>query len=706
MGIRGKLILPLIAMLVIMLAGLDLFLKPRWITQEYELFLGHQQELLKTIGTSIAADIALDDYSALYEVMNKSVASNAGYWKQIDVLREDGEKIYSHSNDSKASFIESGKDISHVITFNEKPVGLMRLSADWSSGQRRISERISDIEILLTAGFCVLMISALSIQSALIRVPLEKMQYAVSAISRGDYSVKLPDFGNDEIGKLGSAFGLMRQCIIHNEAALKNAVNEAEIAEHLLQQNQEALLAEHVALSKSLDETRVINQQLKQTQNELEHLKNALDVHAIVSITGVGGDITFVNDKFCEVSGYRREELIGKNHRLLRSGVHSHEYYKKLWETISRGNVWQGELCNQAKDGSLYWVEASIVPFLNDKGRPYKYVSIRTNITERVLAAQRLKSKTEEINRVHADLKKTHQQALHSEKLASVGQLAAGIAHEINTPIQFIGDNTRFLRDSFDDLNTLIKTYQELCAALKSGEACEERIMRVHELSERVEIDYLSEEVPRAIEQTLEGVERVSKIVLSMKDFSHPGSDSKEMVDINHAIQSTVTVSRNEWKYDAELVTDFDDTLPLVPCYIGELNQVILNIIINASHAIKDIKASHGDQPGTIKISTSRRDDFVEIRISDTGAGMTESVKNRIFEPFFTTKSVGKGSGQGLAIAYSVIVEKHHGTIDVDSAPGEGATFIIRLPLNTEIQKMATNASGVDALKIVQGGHA
>ncbi|MCU7848055.1 MAG: HAMP domain-containing histidine kinase [Candidatus Thiodiazotropha sp. (ex Lucinoma kastoroae)] len=186
--------------------------------------------------------------------------------------------------------------------------------------------------------------------------------------------------------------------------------------------------------------------------------------------------------------------------------------------------------------------------------------------------------------------------------------------------------------------------------------------------------------MPLAIAQTLDGVKRVTQIVHSMKEFSHSGSDHKEVVDINHAIESTIVVSRNEWKYDADMITDFDEALTAVPCYPGEFNQMILNMIVNAAHAIKDAKGD-GEQQGVITVSTSVAAEYAEIRIKDTGTGMAKEVRKHIFESFFTTKEVGKGSGQGLAIAYAVVVEKHGGAIDVVSESGQGTTFIIRLPM-------------------------
>lgn len=266
-------------------------------------------------------------------------------------------------------------------------------------------------------------------------------------------------------------------------------------------------------------------------------------------------------------------------------------------------------------------------------------------------------------------------------KLESIGQLAAGIAHEINTPTQYIGDNTRFLQDSFLSLARLLPRYQSLLLAAKEGKVTPELVQEIEEAAADADLSYIMREIPQAIQQSLEGVDRVTCIVRAMKDFSHPGVTEKTLVDINHAIESTVTVARNEWKYVAQLETRFDPNLPLVPCLPGEFNQVILNLIINAAHAIAGVVGDGNEKKGTITVSTAHAADSAEIRIADTGTGIPEAIRGRIFEPFFTTKEVGKGTGQGLAIARSVVVDKHGGTIDFESEPGRGTTFIIRLPL-------------------------
>jgi signal transduction histidine kinase len=266
-----------------------------------------------------------------------------------------------------------------------------------------------------------------------------------------------------------------------------------------------------------------------------------------------------------------------------------------------------------------------------------------------------------------------------AQKLESIGQLAAGIAHEINTPIQYIGDNATFLAEAFRDLLRFLEPHTELADALRNP-ARADFVTALEQSVPNVDVNYLRAEIPKATEQLLEGVARVARIVRAMKEFSHPGPVEKAPVDINRAIESTILVSKSEWKYVAELTTDLDPELPLVPCVGGEFNQVILNLIVNATHAISDVVRG-SNQKGSIRIGTRRDGGWAEVRVSDTGAGIPEGIRARIFTPFFTTKEVGKGTGQGLAMAHSVIVKKHQGTIRFESETGVGTTFVVRLPL-------------------------
>ena len=221
-----------------------------------------------------------------------------------------------------------------------------------------------------------------------------------------------------------------------------------------------------------------------------------------------------------------------------------------------------------------------------------------------------------------------------------------------------------------------------------AGSVAPDTIAELARCTEKADADYLRNEFPKAIAQSLEGMARISKIVRAMKEFSHPGSESKSAVDINHAIETTIAVARNEWKYVADVQTRFADNLPLVPCLAGEFNQVILNLLINAAHAIKDVVGDGSASKGTITITTKCEGDWVQVEIRDTGTGIPENIRARVFEPFFTTKEVGKGTGQGLALAHNAIVRRHGGKIWFDSEMGKGTTFYIRLPLAQQDQSM------------------
>jgi PAS domain S-box-containing protein len=281
-------------------------------------------------------------------------------------------------------------------------------------------------------------------------------------------------------------------------------------------------------------------------------------------------------------------------------------------------------------------------------------------------------------------------QLLQGQKLEAIGQLAAGIAHEINTPMQYIGDNVCFLDSSFGDLLKLVDEYKKIVDVLRDdpGNIAGNTAL-IADLSERAahaeeaaDLSFLTGSVPAAIASTTEGIDRVRKIVNAMKEFSHPGGTEKSRADLNHAIESTLTISANIWKASATIDLALDPDLPSVSCHLGEINQVMLNLIVNAAHAIFEVrKDSDGDPLGVIRIETGVKDGFAEIRISDTGGGIPEHVRHRIFEPFFTTKEVGRGTGQGLTLARGMIVDRHAGYLKFTTESGKGTTFIVGLPL-------------------------
>jgi PAS domain S-box-containing protein len=267
-----------------------------------------------------------------------------------------------------------------------------------------------------------------------------------------------------------------------------------------------------------------------------------------------------------------------------------------------------------------------------------------------------------------------------AQKLESVGRLAAGIAHEINTPVQFVGDSVTFLRDASADLIGILEKYRTARTSESDGVQCMEAVKAAAAAETQADLPYLLENIPSAIDRALDGLERIASIVRAMKEFAHPDQKTMATVDLNHAIASMLVITRSEYKYVADLETDLGD-LPPVMCHVGDMSQALLNLVVNAAHAIGDV-VKGSDRKGQIKVSTRRDGDDVLVTISDTGCGIPESIRDRVFDPFFTTKAVGKGTGQGLAIARSVVVDRHRGTLILESEVGKGTTFFVRWPIH------------------------
>ena len=269
---------------------------------------------------------------------------------------------------------------------------------------------------------------------------------------------------------------------------------------------------------------------------------------------------------------------------------------------------------------------------------------------------------------------------VQAQKLESVGRLAAGVAHEINTPVQFVSDNVQFVRTSINDIACVIHAYRSLREAVQSAGDVGAAARHAGEAETAADLDYIMENATLAMDSSIEGLGRIATIVRSMKEFAHPDQAGKTLADLNQAIRSTLVVAHNEYKFVAEIGTQFGE-LPLVPCHIGEINQVVLNLLVNAAHAIADVVKDSG-RLGKLTVGTRLDGDAVEISIGDTGTGIPETARDKVFDPFFTTKEVGRGTGQGLAIAHGVVVNKHGGTLRFETETGKGTTFYIRLPID------------------------
>ena len=424
----------------------------------------------------------------------------------------------------------------------------------------------------------------------------------------------------------------------------------------------------------SLEEA--VRQRTKSLMNQLTFLQDLID--AIPSpIFYKDRDEKFkgCNRAFEEMTGFPREAIIGKTPFDIVPedlATISTETHRQLFR--SPGTIITYEYDMVYPDKTVHNLLVNKATYRDGNGNPAGQVGVMVDITEKAQMERELRQ---------------------AQKLESIGQLAAGIAHEINTPTQYIGDNSRFIQEATADLLDILKAYGKLLDAAKTDAPLGDLIADVEEKCESADIAYLQEEIPQAIEQTMEGVSRVSKIVNSMRQFSHPGTGKKTPVDLNQALEATINVARNEWKYVADVETDFDPKMPPVNCMAGEINQVFLNLLINAAHAIGEVCDDGKKGKGVIRISTARNNGCATVTISDTGSGIPESIQQRIYDPFFTTKIVGKGTGQGLAIAHRVIKERHSGSISFETREGHGTSFIVRLPLkapeNNEIIESEVN---------------
>ncbi|MBS4099513.1 MAG: PAS domain S-box protein [Sulfuricella sp.] len=579
-------------------------------------------------------------------------------------------------------------------------------------------------------------------------------------------------------------------------------------------------------------------EELKAILTELENLEFAIDEHAALSVTDTGGHFIYVNDKFCRLNGYAREELLGKPASLIKSGQHDAAFFRHMWEQIRSGKVWHGEIRNRRRDGEIYWATTTVLPFKNAQGEIYQYVSLYTDITALENAKEMLRKSNQELeSRISAravelvqvnrrllddlqemqrfqqevlrlqhhtelilnsagdgiygldlnwnttfinpaaarmtgwevgevlgkpshdlihhskrdgspypreecpvykailagevrqvdedvfwrkdgtafevtytttpirehgkivgavvvfsdtsqrkqaerDLQKSHaelralnerlkdaqNQLLQSDKMASIGQLAAGVAHEINNPIGYVNSNLSTLGKYLRDVFAMLDAYQQAEPLLAADPATATRITT---LRDELDIEFLKGDAVDLMKESEEGISRVKKIVQALKDFSHVDESEWQWVDLHKGLESTLNVVWNEIKYKAEVVKEYGE-LPEVECLPSQLNQVFMNLLVNAAHAI--------EERGTITIRSGAQDQEVWVEIADTGKGIPPENLTRIFDPFFTTKPVGKGTGLGLSLSYS-IVQKHHGRIDVESEVGRGTAFRIVLPV-------------------------
>jgi len=510
------------------------------------------------------------------------------------------------------------------IELDNEKIGTLFLHVRLSDIQEQALRYAGLVGGILVVSLC----AAFALSSWLVRfvsAPIIELVSTTRRVSEEkDFALRAQKASNDELGQLVDSFNEMLAEIQQRDMHLRREIGERRHAEGRFRGLVEST-----------------NDWIWET-----------DAHARYTYSG---------PKVRDLLGYDPEEILGRSPFDLMSPEEADRVRREFEARTEGHRPFAGlENTNLHRDGHAVIMETSGTPIFDEKKQFCGYRGIDRDVTERK----------------HGEI-----QLRQAQKLESIGQLAAGIAHEINTPTQYVGDNTRFLQESFAGLVELLERSRQLAAAVQEGRVEHESLAQFAAAVEKADIEYLAEEVPQAIAQSLEGIDRVAKIVRAMKEFSHPGGQEKTATDINRAIENTVTVSRNEWKYVSDMVTDLDPSLPMVPCLPAELNQTILNLIVNAAQAIADVVGDGPDEKGKITVSTRRDGDWVDIRVSDTGTGIPEGIRDRLFDPFFTTKEVGKGTGQGLGVARSAIVDKHGGTITFETKEGEGTTFIVRLPL-------------------------
>jgi len=483
----------------------------------------------------------------------------------------------------------------------------------------------------------------------------------------GDLSGRVPVKGADEIASLGSEMNRMLQSLETAEVELRRSRDDLE---QKVEDRTSELTQLNEELTYEISERELGERALFEAYHEIH-----LILGSITSILiGVDGDdqITQWNHAAASLFGISAAEALGRNFFELPIRCDWAAFTQAV-AACKRDDskIRIDDFILEDPGGNSHILGLTLTSLVEkDKNKP-GFLLVGSDITERRLLEQ---------------------QVGRTNKLEAIGQLAAGVAHEINTPTQLVGSNLRFLGQQIEPILKLIDQSRALSQAVKAGTATREMAAVLERDTAALHLDFIRQEIPKAVAQSLEGIERISKIVSAMRFFMHPGGTTKELANLNKIIENALSLSRNEWKNVAEVTTDLDPDLPAIECMPSDLSQVVLNLLVNAVHAIQDAAGEDENGQGKIGITSRQAGENVEIRISDSGTGIPEAIRAKVFDPFFTTKDVGRGTGQGLSLAYSVIVKKHGGTIEFETEPGKGTTFIIHLPMRAAYDEQ--NPSG------------
>lgn len=589
----------------------------------------------------VALDLATLDILVQDAVTNKDVVYIRVRGRNGTVLTQAGQAKALAAEFQADESIEHAKvrsvlDSSAPITVAGQSFGTVEIGIDTQSLVATLADATRWMLSLAAAEIGLVAIFGFILGGILTR-QLSDIQIGARRVAEGNFGHLIRATGQDELADTARSFNMMSAALARYATELEAARAQAEAGRDLA----ETVLEDAV---QSLSQGVLI---IDEKGNELKR-NNAFNRHYPDVMAGLAQARTI--DEITQATA---------------------PYILRIDDGSGRGKVGTSDYLSGPERWTSKLIDNRSILHTRRPMSTGGWVIVETDVTAIIEAQERAR--------------KLERELLQSQKLEALGTLAGGIAHEINTPIQYIGDNLRFLEDATADLMKVIDAHRALADAAREHDLLAGWVDGCRAAYDESDVEFVREEAIQAARQSIEGVRQVSNIVLAMKEFSHPVSKDLAPVDLNRVLERSAVVCKSEWKHVAEFNFDLEHGLPDVVGLEGPLNQVALNLIINAAHAI----VAKGDGIGQITVRTRRQGDDVRLEVEDTGTGIPADVIDRIFEPFFTTKDVGRGTGQGLALTHDIIVNKHGGRIDVRTTEGEGTTFIITLPRDAQGQKAA-----------------
>ncbi|MDE2009260.1 MAG: PAS-domain containing protein [Candidatus Omnitrophica bacterium] len=615
------------------------------------------ETLAAIIGNNSSAAIVFDDQDSARQILSALKAKP--HIISAFLLRSNGTVMARYGrNNTKPRFLGSYKNegwhflkdrfsLTKNIFFKDKYIGAVHIDSDLGEIYARLEYNfVVGTVVILIISICVFW--AASILQGWISGPILQLARATKDVTRTqNYSIQMQKRGDDEIGELFDGFNQMMKQIQSRDLQLTQAKDELE------------------------QRVEKRTQELKKTNEDLTQLLSLHDATLEATADGI---------LVVDLKG----RIVGFNHNFL-----------KLWdipEPLAAGGE-DGKVIMYARDQvadpesfvatiqeHYAKPEGSFFDLVELKdGRIYERFSHPQRIEDRVVGRvwsfhdiTKRRQTERDLQEAYNELKSAQSQLVQSEKMASIGQLAAGVAHEINNPLGFISNNMELLGQYVGEYTQILRMLEVLKKSMEEGDMGKARatIKEIDKFSEEIQLDYIMNDTGNLLQHNQRGLERIQKIVLDLKTFAREGNDNMELLRVEEIIDSILSIVHNEIKYKAELKKDYGQT-PLVKCSAQRMGQVFINMFVNAAQAIED--------KGTIEVKTYTKDGYVCTDISDTGKGISPENLKKIFDPFFTTKPIGKGTGLGLSVSHEII-KKHNGHIKVRSKVGEGTVFTVMLP--------------------------